>query len=143
VQDFTDFIENAVNWALNNQDRQDYQFLCLAFVEDAYEEGNHIEMFGGATATESAEEYGVNTNGHPPKGSFVFYRAVGPIDGVEKDWGHVGLCIGNNEVIHTWDVIRIDNYLAVQKLPNAPGWSAPQYRGWTPPEIFLKGYRKQ
>jgi len=57
---------------MNNQDRQDYQYICLAFVEDAYEFGNKIEMFGGSTATESANEYGVNPVGQPPRGSFVF-----------------------------------------------------------------------
>jgi hypothetical protein len=62
---------------------------------------------------------------------------------VEKDWGHVGLCIGNNQVIHTWNVIRIDHYLEVQTLPSAPGWSSPKYLGWTPPEIFLRGYQKK
>lgn len=140
MEDFTSIIENAITWALNNKNRQDYSFKCLAFVEDAYEFGNSIEMFGGSTATESAEEYGVNSEGLPPRGSFVFYSATGPIDGVTKDWGHVGLCIGNNEVIHTWNTIRVDNYLDVQSLPGAPGWTQPRYLGWTPPSIFLKGY---
>jgi len=140
LEDFTNFIENAITWALNNKNRQDYAYKCLAFVEDAYEYGNSIEMFGGSTATESAEEYGVNTAGLPPKGSFVFYSATGPIDGVTKNWGHVGLCIGNNDVIHTWDTIRVDNYLDVQSLPGASGWSQPQYLGWTSPDVFLKGY---
>ena len=35
MEDFTDFIENAIEWALDNKDRQDYQLKCLAFVEDA------------------------------------------------------------------------------------------------------------
>ena len=138
-----DLVENAIKWALDNKDRKDYQFKCLAFVEDAYEQGNSIEMFGGSTATESAQKYGFNSIGHPPKGSFVFYGTTGLIDGVKKDWGHVGLCIGNNKVIHTWNVIRIDNHLDVQTLPNAPGWSAPKYLGWTPPEVFLRGYQKK
>lgn len=140
MTDFTAFIENAVTWALSNQDRTDYAFKCLAFVEDAYEYSNSIEMFGGSTATESANEYGVNSKGQPPKGSFVFYSASGPIDGVVKDWGHVGLCVGNGDVIHTWNTIRIDNYLDVQALPGAPGWTQPCYLGWTPPSVFLKGF---
>ncbi|MGD9201613.1 MAG: NlpC/P60 family protein [Chitinispirillia bacterium] len=135
------FVNNAIKWALENQTKDGYSLKCLAFVEDAYEKGNNIEMFGGSTATESAEQYGVISDGRPPKGSFVFYSAVGTINGIEKDWGHVGLCIGQDQVIHTWDVIRIDNYLEVQKLKGAPGWSAPKYLGWTPPEVFLEGYK--
>jgi cell wall-associated NlpC family hydrolase len=138
--DFSDFIDNAVSWALSNQHRTDYVFKCLAFVEDAYEYGNSIEMFGGSTATESAIEYGVHPEGLPPKGSFVFYSATGPIDGVTRDWGHVGLCIGDKKVIHTWNTIRIDNYMDVEALPGAPGWSQPRYLGWTSPSVFLKGY---
>lgn len=140
MNNFTEFIENAIAWALDNQSREDYKFKCLAFVEDAYELGNNIEMFGGSTAAESAEEYGVNPAGEPPRGSFVFYSTHGPVDGVEKNWGHVGLCIGNGDVIHTWDVIRVDNYLNIQTLSGAPGWSQPEYIGWTPPDVFLKGY---
>jgi len=41
-------------------------------------------------AAESAEGYGVNPVGKPPRGSFVFYRAEGPIDGVEKIGGMSG-----------------------------------------------------
>jgi len=140
LTDFSTFIDNAVSWALSNQHRTDYTFTCLAFVEDAHEYGNSIEMFGGSTATESAKEYGVNAEGPPPKGSFVFYSAIGPIDGISKNWGQVGLSIGNGDVIHTWNVIRIDNYLEVQALSGAPGWTQPRYLGWTPPEVFLKGY---
>ena len=135
------FIENAIAWALSKKDQAEYPLRCLAFVEDAYEKGNNIELFGGSTAAESAEEYGFNTMGCPPKGSFVFYQAVGSIDRVEKDWGHVGLCIGDGEVIHAWNVIRIDNYLEVKALSTATGWRDPKYLGWTPPERFLKGYQ--
>jgi NlpC/P60 family len=139
MSNFTTFIENAISWAISNQTDSTYQYKCLAFVEDAYEISNNIEMFGGSTATESAEMYGYN-NGLPLKGSFVFYSATGPIDGIVKNWGHVGLCIDNNKVIHTWDTIRIDDYLEVQFLQNGPGWVQPKYLGWTPPEIFLKGF---
>jgi len=137
-------IENAILWAKENQKRLDYQYLCLAFVEDAYEISNSIEMFGGSTAKESADIYAASIIGNPQKGDLVFYNATGPIDGVIKNWGHVGLCIGNNTIIHTWDVIRIDNYLEVENLPNAPGWTQPECIGWTSPEVFLKNsiYKK-
>ncbi|MFA5206704.1 MAG: NlpC/P60 family protein [Lentisphaeria bacterium] len=136
-------IDNAIAWALKNRDRRDYQYKCLAFVEDAYEQGNALEMFGGSTATESAEQYGTIPTACPPRGALVFYSATGPINGVTKNWGHVGLCLGNNQVIHTWDVIRIDDYTDVEKLKNAPGWTPLHYVGWTAPEVFLKGFVHQ
>ncbi|HEX2956229.1 MAG TPA: NlpC/P60 family protein, partial [Chitinispirillaceae bacterium] len=137
---FCTFIENAISWAISKQTDLTYQYKCLAFVEDAYEKSNNIEMFGGSTATESAEMYGYNKIDQPIKGSFVFYSSTGPIGEIVKNWGHVGLCIGKNMVIHTWDKIRIDNYLEVELLQNAPGWNQPKYLGWTPPEVFLKGF---
>lgn len=140
---FESYIENAVEWALANQHRIDYGFKCLAFVEDAFEQSNAIEMFGGSTAAESAEMYGVTGAATPPKGAFVFYDAHGPspIDGVAKNWGHVGLCVGDGKVIHTWDRIRIDDYRHLEELGALPGWSPLRYRGWTPPEVFLDGHR--
>ena len=85
------------------------QTRCLAFVEDAYEESNHVEIFGGSSAQESADEYGAAQNrGEPPIGAFVFYACAGPVGDEIKNWGHVGLCIGEGKVIHAWDTVRID-----------------------------------
>lgn len=136
-----EYVANAVRWAVAKKGSRDYIFKCLAFVEDAFEQSNDIEMFGGSTATESAEEYGVCAQGTPPIGAFVFYSATGPIDGITKDWGHVGLCIAAEQVIHAWESIRIDDYRELHNLPQAPGWNSPRYLGWTSPQIFLKGYR--
>jgi cell wall-associated NlpC family hydrolase len=116
--------------------------MCLAFVEEAYEKGNAIEIFGGSTATESAEAYGVQkTAALPPRGVFVFYACSGTLEGVYQNWGHVGLSLGDGQVIHAWQVVRQDHYLEVEKLPGAPGWTAPQYIGWTPVERIMQGHR--
>lgn len=140
MNDYSVFIKNAISWAIKNKQDPTYQYKCLAFVEDAYEQSNSIEMFGGSTATESAEMYGYNHLESPEKGSFIFYSATGPINGITKNWGHVGLALGSGKIIHTWDVIRIDEYLDVETLSNAPGWNKPRYLGWTHPEVFLKGF---
>jgi hypothetical protein len=89
------YIDNAVRWAKEQIGSDAYQFLCLAFVEDAFEKANGIEIFGESTAKESAEAYGVQVSpAIPPIGTFVFYDCSGPIDGLEKNWGHVGLSCG-------------------------------------------------
>jgi hypothetical protein len=135
--DLNTLIENAIAWAFKNVERADYPFKSLAFVEDAYEFGNRIEMFGGDCAAESAQLYAPLHSGAPARGAFVFYRAEGQLGGVWKDWGHVGLALGNGQVIHSWNRIRTDGYLGLQALTPAPGWLAPIYLGWVPPEIFL------
>lgn len=81
--------------------------------------------------------------GIPPKGTFVFYDCVGVINGEQKNWGHVGLSIGNGEVNHAWDKVRIDNYLDVEKLTTVPGWDKPKLIGWVPLERNMVGAQKK
>ena len=141
--EFETYIANAIRWAQEHLGSTNYPFLCLAFVEDAYEESNPVEIFGGDDAKASAEEYGAAQNaGEPPLGAFVFYDCFGPLDGEYKNWGHVGLYIGAGQVIHAWDTVRMDDYLDVQGLTPAQGWTKPQFIGWAPIERILAAYRK-
>jgi hypothetical protein len=141
--EFEIYIANAIHWAQEQLGSTEYTTRCLAFVEDAYEESNHIEIFGGSSAQESADEYGAAQHqGEPPIGAFVFCACADPVEDEIKHWGHVGLCIGEEKVIHAWDKVRIDHYLAVQELTPPPGWTAPQFIGWAPIERIFVGYRK-
>ena len=101
-------VERAIEWALARLGSTDYALRCLAFVEDAYEQANDIEVFGGSSAQESADLYGAAAaDGRPPAGAFVFFSTTGPVGGVVRDWGHVGLATGDGRVIHAWPTIRI------------------------------------
>lgn len=143
-EEFGTYIANAIRWARERLGSTDYPFLCLAFVEDAYEESNHVEIFGGSSAKESADEYQAARNtGEPPLGAFVFYDCAGTIDGEYKNWGHVGLYSGEGKVIHAWDKVRMDDYRDVRSLSPAPGWTKPRYLGWAPIERIFIGYRKK
>ncbi len=144
TEDFTVYIANAISWAQEHLGAIEYAGRCLSFVEDAYEQSNHVEIFGGSSAQESADEYGVAQNrGEQPIGAFVFYACAGPVGNEIKNWGHVGLCIGEGKVVHAWDKARIDDYHTVQNLTPPPGWSQPQFIGWTPIERIFVGYRKK
>lgn len=58
----------------------------MAFVEDALERSNNIEIFGGDIAKESADIYEAHMQtGMPPKGTFAFYDCNGVINGVRKN----------------------------------------------------------
>lgn len=140
---FKQYIENAIKWAMGQMDSMDYHTLCLGFVEKAYEVSNNIEIFGGSTAKESADEYGTNkTPRIPPRGAFVFYDCYGTLRGTLKNWGHVGISLGDGTVIHAWDKVRMDDYHDIEKLQSPPGWNSPQYIGWTSVERILQGYQK-
>ncbi len=142
--EFETYIANAIQWAQAHLGATEYASRCLSFVEDAYEKSNHIEIFGGSSAQESADEYGAAQHtSEPPIGAFVFYACAGPVRDEIKNWGHVGLCIGDGKVIHAADTVRIDHYLDVQNLTLASGWSQPQFIGWAPIERIFVGHRQK
>jgi cell wall-associated NlpC family hydrolase len=138
----TEPVERALAWALARCGASAYAGRCLAFVEDAYERANGIEVYGGASAAESAQIYGTQPlTGVPPRGALVFFTWRGEIAGVVEDWGHVGISLGDGALVHAWDVVRIDPIEAIAHLPSASGWAAPSPLGWTPVARLLAGSR--
>ena len=134
----------AIGWALAHRGDRTYALRCLAFVEDALERANGIEVFGGASAAESAAQYGMlpyDPASLPSRGAFVFYACRGPIAGDVADWGHVGLALGDGQVVHAWDEVRVDSATAVGALPVRAGWSRPRLVGWALVERVLAGHR--
>jgi cell wall-associated NlpC family hydrolase len=72
----------------------------------------------------------------------VFFSTTGVIDGVERDWGHVGIATGDGRMVHTWPEVRIDPIAEVPSLP--PGaWSPPRYIGFAPPSRILVGHQRR
>lgn len=139
--EFHKYAEGAIAWALEKLGVPDYAGLCYAFVEDAYEFGNGIVLDGkGCTAKEAADAYGAaECSGEPPRGAYVFYDCIGALKGEHRNWGHVGLSLGDGRVIHAWDRVRIDDLRGVEELTPAPGFEKPRYIGWTPVERILQG----
>jgi hypothetical protein len=133
---------NAVAWAIARDGSTAYATRCLAFVEDAIERSNGLEMFGGDDAAESSRFYGAASNtGAPPPHSLVFYQSVGELYGERRDWGHVGLSVGNGAVVHAWDRVRVDDHRAIEALTPAPGWEQLRWVGWAPLTRALEGAR--
>ncbi len=135
-----DYIDNAILWARFHVGAKRYALKCLAFVEDAYEMSNGIELDGYSFAKEEADAFKVTSqDGVPPKGAFVFYDCWGAIDGEHKNWGHVGLSLGDGQIVHAWDVVRVDPYLDIEKLGGTAGWTNPKSLGWASVERIMEG----
>jgi hypothetical protein len=134
------YIDGAIRWAKSKLGLVNYAYKCYAFVEDAYELGNRIFLDGkGCTAKEAADAYMAQDHkGSPPAGAYVCYDCSGDVEGKTRNWGHIGLSIGNGKVIHAWYEIRIDHYKDIQDL-EAPGWTKPRYIGWVPVAEILRG----
>ena len=50
--------------------------------------------------------------------------------------GQCGVSLGDGRVIHAWDIVRIDDYLAIEKLTALTG-DHPEYLGWVALERVL------
>jgi len=48
--------------------------------------------------------------------------------------------MGDGNVVHAWDVVRIDDAVDIPALPPAPGWDAPRLIGWATPDQVLRGH---
>ena len=134
----TKIVDNMISWAKSRLGDTNYCGMCLAFIEDALEQSNNIEIFGGDCARESYEIYSdALQTGLPEKGAFVFYDCLCIDEGKPVNWGHCGICLGEGRIIHCWDKVRIDDYLAVENL-RAPSGDHPRYLGWVPVERVLR-----
>ena len=111
--------ENMIRFAESKLGSKEYAGWCLAFIEDALEISNHIEVFGGDSAKES-----------------VFYDCLCPSENGPVNWGHCGISFGDGRVIHAWDMVRVDDYLGIEKLTALTG-DHPKYLGWVALERVL------
>ncbi len=129
--------EKMIGWAESMIGSTKYAGWCLAFIEDALEISNDIEIFGGDSAKESCEMYkDALRGGAPERGAFVFYDCLCPSENGPVNWGHCGISLGGGRVIHAWDKVRIDDYLEIEKLTALSG-DLPKYLGWVPIERVL------
>lgn len=133
----TALIENTIRWARDRLGETKYAGWCLSFVEDALEQSNGIEIFGGDSAKESALLYADGMRqGEPERGAFVFYDCLCPSEDGPVNWGHCGISLGSGDVIHAWDAVRIDSCLDIERLTSLSG-DHPRYIGWVPVERVL------
>ncbi len=131
-------IENMISWAMEHLGKAEYIGWCLSFIEDALEESNEIEIFGGDSAKESCEMYSDALQaGLPEKGAFVFFDCLCPSEDGPVNWGHCGISLGDGQVIHAWNKIRIDSYQDIEKLTAVTG-DHPKYLGWVSIERVLQ-----
>lgn len=127
-----DMTENMIAWAQEKLGSAAYAGWCLSFIEDALEQSNGVEIFGGDSAKESSELYAdAMQKGVPPRGAFVFYDCLCESENGPVNWGHCGIGLGDGRVIHAWDVVRIDDCLAIERLTAKTG-DHPRYLGWVP-----------
>lgn len=116
-------IEGAISWAYARKNAGDtsYSYYCLKFVGDAWS-SQKVGNKGYSYATLAGNDMIKHTDKNPPRGAVVFWDWYGTVDGVYKNWGHVGIALGNGSVIHAdYNGIRVTG-LDID--------SSRKYRGW-------------
>ena len=130
-------IEKMISWAQERMGNSEYSGWCLAFIEDALEISNKIEIFGGDCAKESCiMYYDAIQFGIPERGAFVFYDCLCQSEDGIVNWGHCGISLGEGQVIHAWNIVRIDDFQQIEQLTSPIG-EHPRYIGWVPIERVL------
>lgn len=94
-------IETVISWALANKGNTSYAYLCQKFVADAY--AQVATRQSKATAKDAANAWCTHPGDkNPPRGATVYYDWYGTVDGVYKNYGHVGIALGDGRVVHAY-----------------------------------------
>ena len=106
---------------------------------DTYTGSDTISISGwgkyGKEAVNSGLDYPIHNGGMAFMLGVDIYKLTamhyGPVN-----WGHCGVSLGDGEVIHAWDIVRIDDYRAIENLTSLTG-NHPKYLGWVALERVL------
>lgn len=126
-------IDWAENWKENNMGSIDYNEECLRFVQDAYEKGAGLPLYRYAYATLAGEKTKAKENKYEkiPRGALVYFDWTGEVEGEIRNWGHVGLALGEGQMIHAHGTVKKGS---IEKLNKIKGYD---YIGWAWPD-FIK-----
>ena len=112
-------VELAIAWAKNLVGTAQYSGRCQAFVADCYFRGAGMARRSASTAKAARNLWRVSTSrsGIPAGAAVYFDSPTAPTA------GHVGLCIGNDQIIHAFGKIKL---MSVDSVIGA-GY---KYQGW-------------
>ena len=109
-------VEQAIEWAKSKEgstewyDPETKMGYCLRFVSQAFGLGKNVnrETTGWGSPNDAIEKLGdrfytANQSWNPPRGALVFFSGTGPFE----PYGHIGIYLGNGEVIHAYGIVRI------------------------------------
>jgi len=125
-------VESAIAWAIENIGRTDYDYRCLAFVQDAYRNGGLTFGKTANTAKNAATIFNAEANKDKvvPRGAAVFYDWEGTVGGITQNWGHVGIALQTGkhdeiDIINAMNGVNIDSggYFAYYTDMNYIGWA--------------------
>ena len=119
----------AAEWARNAVGNTEYHFRCPEFIRDAFHYGSGYSYWKvDGNAKTLADRWLVSSSDtNIPIGGLVFYDYFAELDGEYRDWGHVGIYIGDGNVVSALSKVTLHN---IYDLSNCKylGWGT--YRGY-------------
>ena len=95
-------VEQAVAWAKKKLGVTMYKGKCQAFVADCYAYGAGMTRRSASSAKVARNLWRVSTSqSNIPVGAAVYFDSP-----TSPQYGHVGLHIGNNQVIHAFGTVK-------------------------------------
>ena len=112
-------VQGAINWARKKLGTKMYSGRCQAFVADAFAYGAGMPRRSAASAKVARSMWRVSkSRSNIPVGAAVYFDSP-----TSPQFGHVGLHIGNDQVIHAFGSVK---QMSVQSIINC-GYG---YQGW-------------
>src|SRR5262249_35059210 len=107
-------VEAAIAWAEARKGDTTLDYPCFTMVHNAYPAarlaiGTPPPPDYAAWdwwAMRPSQQHGGDRN--PPRGALVFWSWTGTVDGKTRNWGHVGISLGNGRVISTLFYDRVN-----------------------------------
>ena len=123
-------VTKAIAWAEKMIGKGGYTYDCQTFVGDTYRKTGTSPV--GYTCAKAAADAldAKDSSGTPPRGAYVFYDWSGTLKGVYKNWGHVGLSIGDGKIIHASGTNPVEKSQYDEIGLTCIGWAYPSV---TPP----------
>ena len=141
-------VEDALEWAENQIGKVDWSEWCLKFVREALD-GDPIEGWDSAEAArqkleQAGEFYPLSFCFNPPRGALLFFSVLGE----NAPYGHVGIYLGDQGIIHSYGKVRIDieedsKSKGIVTVANSLS-TIDSYLGWSyPPEKWFTSQKPQ
>lgn len=127
---FDSWAEAAISWAMDKIDSREWSNYCLRFVSNAFRQQGPEPEGEWDSAWEASQNLTLckEEPQFAPRGALIFFGKT-----ADNQYGHVGICLGNRNLIHAYGEVRIDDILLVDTLDK--GRLIGQYIGWAyPPE---------
>lgn len=114
-------VEKAIAWARSKLGTTKYSGRCQAFVADCYAYGAGMPRKSASSAKVARSLWRVSTSRSIPVGAAVYFDSP-----TSPQYGHVGLYIGNNQVIHAFSTVKqmsVDSIIACGYAWQGWGWN--------------------